>query len=88
MSQGEASQRLGYGDMCDHLIFYIICRSNFLKLDVYYAALQTEIIHQVPTYGVMNFLGNTDNKTYTPMQRLTLLLFEWLSSEVLESCLF
>ena len=32
--------------------------SNFLKLDVYYAALKSTTVRQEPAYGIMDFLGN------------------------------
>ena len=35
-------------------------RSNFLKLDIYYAALQMELAEQVPAYDVMDVLGKNE----------------------------
>ena len=45
-----------------YTLLCIFCRSNFLKLDVYFATLQKEMINQVPAYGAMNFIGTTDHK--------------------------
>ena len=38
-----------------------VYRSNFLKLDVYYAALQKKTTDQVAAYGIMNFVGKYSN---------------------------
>ena len=40
------------------MIIFHLHSSSFLKLDVYYAALQSTTVHQEPAYGIMDFLGN------------------------------
>ena len=43
-------------------VIVMIYRSNFLKLDIYYAALQIEIAEQVVAYDVMDVFGTNKGK--------------------------
>ena len=39
-------------------IYFFFFRNNFLKLDVYYGALQDEEVNQLEAYGPLDYLGN------------------------------
>ena len=42
------------------LFSLFICSSNFLKLDVYYASLQSTTVIQARAYEILVFLGNAN----------------------------
>ena len=64
--------------VCLYLIFCLflisLYRSNFLKLDVYYAALQRESIDQISAYGAMDFLGKNDQSYFNIKYAFTSIL--------------